>query len=381
MSVSSEKNPELVEVSHYLACQVCEPGAPETGHPAESESDLLRSSCAPKPAHERAAAGVRLANNRHQNDEPTRAAMSEMRRRVIADQELALIETSLRLLQRRQGAGMRLPRGPNIPLPGHSGVGAARDASDGKGEQVREWFGRPQSLEPTIMPPPPTKPGRKLHVSFFLALTCFAGAAAYYAFMPTRSLQSTGIPESSTQITSAAPVMPSSRRRARYSPVPAQSEAFSRAEADRQQSMSRSSGELARVETSEPSVPSPAEMISARHSMAKAPLDDEENPASGSTSAVPALKPEEIDVLIKQGERFKAEGDIVTARLLFERAAKAENATAAFALAATYDPIVLSNLGVLGIDTDVEKARLWYQKAQSLGSIQAAEQLSNLPDR
>jgi TPR repeat protein len=53
------------------------------------------------------------------------------------------------------------------------------------------------------------------------------------------------------------------------------------------------------------------------------------------------------------------DGDIVTARLLFERAAKADNATAALALAAAYDPIVLSKLGALGVDTDVEKARWW----------------------
>ena len=93
------------------------------------------------------------------------------------------------------------------------------------------------------------------------------------------------------------------------------------------------------------------------------------------------MEPGEIDVLIEQGERFEAEGDIVTARLLFERAAKAENATAAFALASAYDPIVLSKLGVLGIDTDVEKARLWYQRAQSLGSVQALARLRALAER
>jgi len=36
---------------------------------------------------------------------------------------------------------------------------------------------------------------------------------------------------------------------------------------------------------------------------------------------------------------------------------------------------------VLGIDTDVEKARLWYQKAQSLGSAQALERLNALARR
>jgi TPR repeat protein len=93
------------------------------------------------------------------------------------------------------------------------------------------------------------------------------------------------------------------------------------------------------------------------------------------------LQPEDIDVLIAQGERFMNDGDIVTARMIFERAAKANNATAALALAAAYDPIVLSKLGALGVDTDVEKARWWYQKAQSLGSAQAVERLRALAER
>jgi TPR repeat protein len=93
------------------------------------------------------------------------------------------------------------------------------------------------------------------------------------------------------------------------------------------------------------------------------------------------LEPEEIEVLIEQGQKFIADGDIVTARLIFERAAKAESATAALALAAAYDPIVLAKLGALGVDTDVEKARLWYQKAQSLGSAQAPERLRALAAR
>jgi TPR repeat protein len=93
------------------------------------------------------------------------------------------------------------------------------------------------------------------------------------------------------------------------------------------------------------------------------------------------LEPEEIDVLIAQGQKFIADGDIVTARLIFERAARAGNATAALALAAAYDPIMLSKLRVLGVDTDMEKALLWYQRAQTLGSAQAIERLRALAER
>jgi TPR repeat protein len=103
--------------------------------------------------------------------------------------------------------------------------------------------------------------------------------------------------------------------------------------------------------------------------------------APNSSNSVRALQPDEIRLLVEQGEKFAGAGDIVTARMLFERAAKAGDAAAALALAATYDPVVLARVGVLGMDTDVEKARLWYQKAESLGSTQAAARLNALATR
>ena len=84
---------------------------------------------------------------------------------------------------------------------------------------------------------------------------------------------------------------------------------------------------------------------------------------------------------MEQGERFIKDGDIVTARMIFERAAKAGDAAAALALAAAYDPIVLAKVGVLGMDTDVEKARIWYANALSLGAAQAADRLNALASR
>jgi len=380
MSTPSEKNPELVELSDYLTRQEREQVSAATEHPVESESDLPRSPYAPKPAAERAAARLRvLANNR--NDEPPKPAPTEIRRRLMADQELARIEATLRLVQRRQSPGMRLPHGPNLPLPGLSGIGAAAGASDSNDARVLEWLARPRSLEPTLMPPPPLKPARNhRHVSLIIAIACLAGSAAYYAFMPARSLQSAA----NTEIETITSVTPSYRARTSYSPGSSALEAFSQPEPEWQEPTSRGSGtqiELARIDTSEPSTPSPAEMISARHSLAKAQPADEEAAAPRPTRAVPALEPEAIDLLIAQGERFIADGDIATARLIFERAAKAENATAALALAAAYDPIVLSKLGVLGVDTDLEKARLWYQKAQSLGSAEALNRLRALAER
>lgn len=83
----------------------------------------------------------------------------------------------------------------------------------------------------------------------------------------------------------------------------------------------------------------------------------------------------------EQGEQFAEVGDLVTARLLFQRAAEAGDATAATALGATYDPTVIEKIGVVGISADVEKARFWYQKAWNLGSSDAKRRLDLLANR
>jgi len=101
-------------------------------------------------------------------------------------------------------------------------------------------------------------------------------------------------------------------------------------------------------------------------------------PASKATRV---LDPEEITLLMKQGEQFIAAGDVVTARIVFQRAAEAGDADAALALGATYDPIVLANLGVAGLGANVEKARIWYQKAENLGSTDATRRLAILENR
>ena len=101
-------------------------------------------------------------------------------------------------------------------------------------------------------------------------------------------------------------------------------------------------------------------------------------PASKATRA---LDPEEFKLFMQQGEQFIAAGDVVTARIVFQRAAEAGDANAAMALGATYDPTVLAKLGVAGLGADVEKARTWYQKAESLGSTEATRRLAILANR
>jgi len=94
-----------------------------------------------------------------------------------------------------------------------------------------------------------------------------------------------------------------------------------------------------------------------------------------------ALDGETITLLMKQGEQLAEVGDLAAARTMFQRAAEAEDTTAAIALGATYDPTVLTRMGALGIDAHVVKARFWCQKAVSFGSTEAKRRLELLANR
>ncbi len=90
------------------------------------------------------------------------------------------------------------------------------------------------------------------------------------------------------------------------------------------------------------------------------------------------LDQEEIAVLLKRGQQMFETGDLAGARLLLQRAADAGNSRAAFALGASYDPLVLNEIGVLGVAADVAKARAWYEKAKEYGSTDAPKRLELL---
>ena len=90
------------------------------------------------------------------------------------------------------------------------------------------------------------------------------------------------------------------------------------------------------------------------------------------------IDPDEVQFLFQRGEEFVAAGDFAAARIVFERAAEAGHARAAFALAATYDPLVLRRFGIKSLTADLAKARAWYEKAGSLGSAEASRRIALL---
>ena len=94
----------------------------------------------------------------------------------------------------------------------------------------------------------------------------------------------------------------------------------------------------------------------------------------------PALRLDsgELEMLVKRGNEFIANGDLAAARLLLRRAAEAGSAEAALALGATFDPVVMQRLGAIGTAPDSAQARQWYQRAAELGSNAALQRLAGL---
>ena len=87
---------------------------------------------------------------------------------------------------------------------------------------------------------------------------------------------------------------------------------------------------------------------------------------------------DELEMLLKRGKEFLADGDLASARLLLRRAAEGGSAEAALVLGTTFDPLVIQRLGVLGAHPDIGEARHWYQRAAELGSNTASQRLARL---
>jgi hypothetical protein len=76
-------------------------------------------------------------------------------------------------------------------------------------------------------------------------------------------------------------------------------------------------------------------------------------------------------------ERFK-KGDVAGARAIFEVLATKGDPDAAIAMGETYDPVVLAQLFVKGLQPDEAKAIAWYKKAEELGDQRAKTRLNAL---
>jgi hypothetical protein len=282
-------------------------------------------------------------------------------RRDESIRDLKRLETTLRRIQREEVAA-RIPRAAQLPpVPGL----VTPDASGRRRGREMPDFPSPRSLEPERMPPPPTRSRRdKLRAPLvILVASIFAIPIGYYfstgAWSPS-SRPSPGPQTASLGLQPNAP--PSSIVQQEVPPTIARDD-------DR--------GVLAPSETSS----QPPQRSSEGETVVMLQPSAAGDPAQSLSQAIRVLDLEAIKLLMKQGEQLIAAGDVVTARTVFQRAAEAGNADAAIALGATYDPNVLAKLGVVGVSADVEKARSWYQRAETLGSPDARGRLNVLADR
>lgn len=104
-------------------------------------------------------------------------------------------------------------------------------------------------------------------------------------------------------------------------------------------------------------------------------------PVAAAVAAAPPARrmdPDQIAALLKRAKGLIAIGDLAPARLLLERAADAQEPSAALLLAQTYDPTVLGTQDMRSVTPDPAAARSWYQKAARLGSPEAQQRLAQM---
>ena len=274
---------------------------------------------------------------------------------IMSDHDLKRLEASLRQLQ-RQEAGARLTRAaPLLPVPGLAS--AHTTGRHHNSEMPVDSLQAPRSLQPERLAPPFAMSSRRYNLRWPLGIvvaSIFAAAIAYYLSVGSWS------PPPGPQIGSLDQTIPAPRSTG--------------AQKSRPSSAQHRDPETVPVEMS--SEHTGISQTTRSSESETAPMLQAEAPSP--RKFIRALDPEEIKLLTRQGEQLAATGDLVTARILFQRAAEVGDATAAMALGATYDPNVLAKLGVAGMAADVEKARSWYRKAQSQGSAEATRRLRAL---
>jgi hypothetical protein len=308
------------------------------------------------------------------------------------DVDLERLETSLRWLQQRQAAAMRLPPAPTLSMSGSRASDGAPRAR-GLAEAMRP---PPRSLEPERMAPPPAGSERSPNTMLFVSIACIIMAAVVYYFLETTgeppSLASTSEPQMASVAPPPAPPSAEPERSAASAPPPSRIADGGDSDTARAQNALRRHALLQAADvsaqqaanTSTALAESPPQQTASATPRETVPAPAPTAAAAGAASAATAartLGADEIALLIEQGEKYIAVGDVVAARTIFQRAAEAGDATAALALAATYDPIVLAKLGVMGMGADVAKARAWYQMAESYGSAEASQRLLVLNKR
>jgi hypothetical protein len=108
-------------------------------------------------------------------------------------------------------------------------------------------------------------------------------------------------------------------------------------------------------------------------------VDLETTPSSAEPSSTRTLTNAQLAAYVARARGQIAVGDIAGARLLLEPAAAQDDMDALFALAETYDPLMLRRWRVIGPRPDEAMARTLYERAAKRGHAEAAARLSGQP--
>jgi hypothetical protein len=106
-------------------------------------------------------------------------------------------------------------------------------------------------------------------------------------------------------------------------------------------------------------------------------LSNRQATAPAPAAAIPHLSTEEITELLTRGDTLLRSGDVVSARLFYERAANAGDGRAALRLGATFDPAFLGQDVLRGVRGDPTEALLWYRRSRDLGEPEAERRLKS----
>jgi hypothetical protein len=75
--------------------------------------------------------------------------------------------------------------------------------------------------------------------------------------------------------------------------------------------------------------------------------------------------------LLSRGDAFLIAGDVMSARLFYQRGADAGDSMAALRLGETFDAAFIQRAGLGQVANDAKKAAVWYRRARDLGNAEA----------
>jgi hypothetical protein len=246
---------------------------------------------------------------------------------------------------------------------------------------LEETIGRVWAqLKPELMLPPPREQMRLPGMGVVAALAGAVGVAAAIALVVANVVQ---VPTISAAVSSGDVA---GRGQSLSTAVLEKLPQIEAAHASVQPAEAPTGPMLATAQTNAVAVPMPSAAAPPTSPKVDLKVDHQAEPAQPDAKIPPAaalpepratisLSRDEIASLLKRGQDLIAAGDIASGRLMLTHLAEAGDAEASFALAGTFDPMVLANLRVVGVLPDPAKARAWYERAADQGSMAAKQRL------